>query len=548
MSEQDVAPAAPSPAPGRGPDSRPRLRSRLRRLRRLVRLPRSRRGILALLLVLGGIGAAGAFGTVTVLHWTETADFCGRCHTMAPELAAYEAGVHRDVPCAECHVEPGLLGWTKAKINGTRQLIEMALGTFPTPIPPPDHADLPPATVTCMRCHTVEREALAQLKTRIQFTEDEANTRQFVGLMIRPGGGDLFDVDRSAHWHVLRDVSYRTADEDSASIDYVAARAPDGTLREFIAQDQIKVAQDVGPDLERVKGQDVERTMSCYDCHNRVGHPIANPRRAVDYALASGTIDPSLPYVKRESMRILWGSYPDEAAADAEAERLSAFYELEYPGVHRANPGGIERAIEEIKLLYRLSATPETKVTARTYPDNLGHLDFPGCFRCHDGGHFLVVDGAVTREPIPASCDTCHTFPQLGPAVASLPLGTPPETHDDPLFVFNHRSIATQLDPGGTTCGECHAKDYCVNCHSTKAVGVDHDEMLLDHADVIRRTSAEACAYCHQPVYCARCHKDPVLPGSAPFLQGDAGPATSRIRTATPGLDWPVRAPPRPAD
>ncbi len=64
-------------------------------------------------------------------NWTETADFCGRCHTMAPELAAYEAGPHRDVACAECHVEPGIAGWIKAKLNGTRQLVEVVLGTFP---------------------------------------------------------------------------------------------------------------------------------------------------------------------------------------------------------------------------------------------------------------------------------------------------------------------------------------------------------------------------------------------------------------------------------
>ena len=34
----------------------------------------------------------------------------------------------------------------------------------------------------------------------------------------------------------------------------------------------------------------------------------------------------------------------------------------------------------------------------------------------------------------------------------------------------------------GTTCGSCHQKSYCENCHTTGAVKVDHDQMLYNHA------------------------------------------------------------------
>lgn len=505
------------------------------RLRRLLRLPRSRAGIFALLLVLGGAGLASIFGGVSLVMWTETDDFCGRCHSMAPELAAYASGPHRQVTCGECHVEPGIDGWIKAKLNGTRQLAELVLGTYPTPIPPPDHAALPSAKDTCMHCHNVERTALATLKTRTQFTEDEANTRQFVGLMIRPGGGDVFDVDRSVHWHVLREVRYWTPGESAAAIDYVVAVAADGSVREFIAQDQVKVADDVRPDIDRIKAVTHEREMTCYDCHNRVGHPIANPRREIDRDLAAGVVDASLPYLKREAMRVLWGDFPDMAAADRAADRIADFYGRFYPDVAKTKSAQIEDAVARIKVLYRLSATPEMRVTAATYPDHLGHMDSPGCFRCHDGGHFLVQNGVATTQAIPSTCDTCHTFPQIGP-VASLPLGVPPETHDDGLWVFNHRGVAPDLDPGGTSCGECHARDYCVNCHATGAVTVDHDEMLLDHARVIRESGNQACAYCHQPVYCARCHADPVLPTTLPPSSGRSG----FVPPGPPGLQWPL--------
>ena len=55
---------------------------------RRVHLPSSKRGLIALLMVLGAMGFVGVFGGVSLVHWTETADFCGRCHTMNPELEA----------------------------------------------------------------------------------------------------------------------------------------------------------------------------------------------------------------------------------------------------------------------------------------------------------------------------------------------------------------------------------------------------------------------------------------------------------------------------
>jgi nitrate/TMAO reductase-like tetraheme cytochrome c subunit len=525
----DPAASDTAPAGGVAATGAPRRFPRLPR----PRLPRSRRGLFALLLVLGGLGAVAAFGTISLISWTETADFCGRCHTMAPELQAYHAGPHRDVACAECHVEPGVAGWVKAKFNGTRQLVEVVLGTFPEPIPAPDHANLPSAEDTCAKCHDVSREAQTSLKTSTQFSEDEANTRQFVGLMVRPGGGDPFDVNRGVHWHVLRDVDYWSDDPRATEIDLVEAANGGGTIDTFIAQDKITVAEDPQPDIDAIKASERQTRMGCYDCHNRAGHSIANPRRGVDYEMSTERIDPTLPFVKREAMRILWATYPDDAAADAAADKLADFYRQNYPEVYAAKQPEIRLAIDRIKELYRETATPEMKVSAKTYPDNLGHTDFPGCFRCHDGGHVKVVNGVATKATIPSSCDTCHTFPQIGPAVASLPLGEPPSTHDDRLWVFNHRAVATGLDPGSQSCGECHARDYCVNCHSTGAVTVDHDEMLTNHAKVIRDQGNTACAYCHQPVYCARCHSEPVLPVTTPFLQGSTSPAAT-------GVSWPL--------
>jgi nitrate/TMAO reductase-like tetraheme cytochrome c subunit len=514
-----------APAPKRG------LRGRTIRLS----FPRSRRGVFGLLLVIGAFAFAGIWTGITLIHWTETADFCGRCHQMAPELVAYETGPHRDVTCGECHVEPGVTGWVKAKLNGTRQLVQVLTGLYPQPIPPPEHDALPSTKDTCQVCHSLDRLASAALVARTSFGEDEANTRSFVGLMIRPGSGDTFDEQRGVHWHVLRNVEFLTPEGNAEKIDYVAVTALDGTVREFIAQDQIEIAEDVQPDIDRLKADEKSQTMDCIQCHNRIGHPIPNPRQGLDYDLANSRIDSTLPYVKREGVQILWNGYPDQETAFAEADKLSSFYELEYPEVAASQPAEIDQAIRQIKLLYTLTATPEMKATYSSYPDFMGHMDFPGCFRCHDGGHFLVKDGAATSEVIPYTCDSCHTWPQIGGAVASLPLGEPPETHDDSLYVFNHKDVATSVDPGTQSCGECHARDYCANCHETGAVNVEHDAMATNHAQVIRDFGNQSCAYCHQPVYCARCHAEPVLPVTT--ITDVPNPSA-----APQGVRWPLIA------
>ena len=70
---------------------------------------RSKRGIFLLFVLFGGFGAAATMGGVAAVGFSETPGFCGMCHTMDPELKAYAMSPHRDVTCAECHVDPGAL-------------------------------------------------------------------------------------------------------------------------------------------------------------------------------------------------------------------------------------------------------------------------------------------------------------------------------------------------------------------------------------------------------------------------------------------------------
>ncbi len=492
--------------------------------------PRTKRAWFMWTLVLAGAGSIITMAGFTAIGWTETQGFCGRCHTMSPELKAYAASPHREVTCAECHVEPGVQGWVKAKIKGTQQLVEVVTGTFPEPIPPPDHSDLPPVADTCLKCHSLEQisenSGPVKIVIRPEYREDEKNTRETVAVMLRPAGVGNTSM-RGAHWHVQEQVTYRSKDVRAQTIDLVEFKETDGSISQFIARDEIGVAEDVRPDIVRIKATERERKMDCLDCHNRVGHGAQSPEKAIDQAMSAGAINADLPYIKRDGLALVMGDYASTAKADAAIAGLRDSYARLYPGVVRTNSADIEKAISELQKIYEATATPEMKVTAATYPNNLGHQTAPGCFRCHDGSHVKVVDGKVTDEEIPSACSTCHTFPQIGSNVSGFLLGTQPDDHKDPLWVFGHKTTVTSAAVAQAKCATCHPSTYCENCHNSGASKVDHDQMLYNHPASIKKSGAQACAYCHQPVYCAQCHKGNVL-GTG---EGSGGGTTGALPT-----------------
>jgi len=53
--------------------------------------------------------------------------------------------------------------------------------------------------------------------------------------------------------------------------------------------------------------------------------------------------------------------------------------------------------------IYSRNVFPELRVTWGTYPDNRGHQDSPGCFRCHGGEHKTAAGEEITNN-----CFRCH--------------------------------------------------------------------------------------------------------------------------------------------
>ena len=146
--------------------------------------------------------------------------------------------------------------------------------------------------------------------------------------------------------------------------------------------------------------------MDCLDCHNRPSHRYKLPMDEVDDAMAKGYMDKSLPYLKRESMRVLKGEYTSHESAKAAIGReIHAFYQKAYPSLADTKNAAIEQAIKELQLIYVSNVFPEMKVTWGTYPDNIQHFESPGCWRCHDRKHKTAEGEKISRD-----CGMCHTI------------------------------------------------------------------------------------------------------------------------------------------
>jgi hypothetical protein len=91
---------------------------------------------------------------------------------------------------------------------------------------------------------------------------------------------------------------------------------------------------------------------------------------------------------------------------------LAAFYKEKYPNVLAQDGSAVSEAGATLVSIYRQNIFPKMKITWGTYPNNLGHMNFPGCFRCHGTLH----SSADSSVMIPQDCNTCHNLLSMGEA------------------------------------------------------------------------------------------------------------------------------------
>ncbi len=328
------------------------------------------------------------------VHYLDSTEFCGTaCHqVMQPEYTAFQRTAHARVGCAGCHIGTGADWFVKSKLSGAWQLVAVALDLYPRPIPTPVHS-LRPANGTCEQCHWPTKFVGERLKVRTHYGDDEANTEMKTALMVKVGGKEG-EASHGIHWHIDPDHQIRYLSDPSREHIY------DIELTDKI-EGSVKVFK-----VEKAAPEDAEwRTMDCVDCHNRPSHTFNSPETEVDMALMEGRIDKSLPYIKREGVRILTEKeYPThEEAREGIVSAVADFYLQNYPDL--ANSGAVLQAGKALGDAYTWNNFPHMNVTWNMYPNHIGHQQAPGCFRCHDNKH-KTEDG----EKVSKNCKTCHTI------------------------------------------------------------------------------------------------------------------------------------------
>ncbi|HEX2327238.1 MAG TPA: cytochrome C [Candidatus Angelobacter sp.] len=332
--------------------------------------------------------------TYSAVNYMDSVSFCGQtCHTvMRPEFTAHQLSPHSKVECVNCHIGPGASWFVKSKLSGAGQLVAVALNNYPRPIPAPVR-NLRPARETCETCHWPQKFDEDRLRDIVSYGNDEQNTQTHTVLMLHLGGGRSRVGIHGRHVGEGITVRYYASDEKRENIPWVEYSSG-GTTTVYAAAGASK------PDDAKL------RTMDCIDCHNRPTHIYLLPERAIDRAIATGDISPTLPFVKKTAVSILKQEYATSQDADAKIPAaLENFYKNNYAQVYAERRGDISRAAQAVKAAYDNNVFPEMKVTWGTYANNLGHTDFTGCFRCHDEAHSSTDGKTITQD-----CSACHNL------------------------------------------------------------------------------------------------------------------------------------------
>lgn len=347
-----------------------------------------------LLLLLTAIGSYRAY------EYTDRTEFCGAlCHeVMEPEFVTYLDSPHARVRCVDCHVGPGATWFVRSKLDGAYQVYATLRDIYPRPIPAPIE-NLRPAQETCETCHWPLHFYGDKKRVENYFLSDRTNTQWSISLLMRTGGGMTeTGPAEGIHWHmnIANMIEYAYLDERREEIAWVRVEDMDGTVTEYFSS-EYPVTNEELANLET-------RVMDCMDCHNRPTHVFEPPVRSVNYSLAFNQMDHELPYIRRIAVDALVKEFgtKDEALEEID-EYITSYYRTNYPRVFAERQASVEQAVREVQRIYSRNFFPTMNVSWRVYPNQIGHLEDPGCFRCHANNMFSSDGKTISSE-----CNDCH--------------------------------------------------------------------------------------------------------------------------------------------
>lgn len=394
--------------------------------------------------------------------YTNSPAFCGEsCHTMPPEYTAYLVSPHARIDCVDCHIGKSFIATRiTRKAGDLKHVFATAFKTYEFPI---RAHDLRPARETCEKCHFPEKFSDDSLREIKRYENDIENTPQSIYLVLKTGGGSQREgLGRGIHWHIENPVYFLATDPEEQNIPYVKTVDADGTTTEYVSVDS-------GIDPASIS-QDQLIEMDCITCHNRITHKVPPPDDTIDQLITTGNISAAIPEIRQKAIQVFEQPYDSREMGVNGIAGLSGYYQVYYPDFYAQNKPLVDEAIAEIQQAYLNSVYPEQKSDWTSHPNNIGHKDSPGCFRCHDGKHLNAQEQAIRLE-----CNLCHSIPVVsGPtdfvADVEISRGPEPESH------LNQNWISLHHDAFNETCANCHTTDnpggtdnssFCSNsaCH-----------------------------------------------------------------------------------
>ncbi|MBI1883456.1 MAG: NapC/NirT family cytochrome c [Chlamydiae bacterium] len=385
---------------------------------------------------------ATIIGLYKSYHYMDSPEFCGKmCHSvMNPEFTTYQRSPHAHVKCVECHIGSGAESYAKSKFTGSYQLYSLMTHKYEKPIPTPVK-NLGAANKTCEQCHWPQYFFSSKEKVFQHFLGDELNTYWPIKMLIKIGGEQTGAPQQTGiHWHmnINNDLQYIARDEKRQDIVWIKlTNKTTGEVKEFMSK-----ANPLAPE-ELKKAQ--SHTFDCIDCHNRPSHRFPTPTVSINEALSMSRLDTKLPYIKREAVKALSQEYSTtDDALRTIRKQLTEFYQKEYPDLSRNENAKIERAIQEIQDILRNTQFPEMKARWNSHPDNIGHMENQGCFRCHGNDDLMTPDG----KTIGRNCSTCHEILSQGPDSENESPGQAKE--------FKH-PVDLGMEPEEMDCMSCHS-------------------------------------------------------------------------------------------
>jgi len=389
------------------------------------------------LLIISSVGSYEAF------HYTESVEFCGKlCHSvMEPEYTTFHGSAHERVACVECHVGSGASWYVKSKMSGLYQVYSVLAKKYPTPIPTPI-ANLRPAQETCERCHWPDKFYDDKLRIKHSYLTDDDNTEVILQMLIKTSSKHTPDgVEKGIHQHISPDVKieYKTTTANRQEIPWVKyTNTKTGESYVYMDSD-ISLSQQQLDSLET-------RTMDCLDCHNRPSHNYNAPQNFIDKSMQSGKISKTLPAIKMLAMQILYVDYSTkDSAFMAINSTINDYYASSYPEVLETRKKEVDDAIAEIQNGYANNIFPFMKTNWKSYPNNIGHMESNGCYRCHNDRHATDQGKVISKD-----CKLCHNIKAEGIA-------------DSMVYANSGESLEFQHP---VDIGDAWQTELCSTCHS----------------------------------------------------------------------------------